>query len=149
MVYAITVEPRYAEAIAEGRKLVELRTRIPRELKVRDVIVVCVKGTGGRVACWFEVGDILYLSPVTMWSRYSSVLCIDWHDYWDYLGERGFVFGLVVRSVFSSGKSLDVRMFGLKCAPQWFAVAPIFPSAYLNEPIEACKVKEVWNAVTL
>ena len=149
MMYAITVEPGYAEAIAKGQKQIELRTRIPRGLKMGDIIVVCVKGAGGRVACWFEVGDVLCLLPATMWYRYGSALYIDWFDYWDYVGEREHVYGIVIRCVFTTGKPLNIRQFGLERAPQWFSVAPVFPSAYLNEPIKACGGKEVRNAATI
>ena len=149
MMCAITVEPRFAEAIVKGQKLIEIRTRIPRGLKMGDVVVVCVKGTEGRVACWFEVGDVLYLSPATMWCRYASALCIDWFDYWDYVGEHAYVWGIVIRCVFTTRKPLDIRMYGLKNAPQWFSVVRKFPWHYLEEPFEACEGKEVRDAATI
>ena len=149
MVYATTVKSEFAEAIAEGRKRVELRTRIPRWLNVTDYIVVCAKGAGGRVRCWIEVGGVLCLPPITMWYRYESVLGIDWHNYWKYVNECDYVYGLVVRCVYTPSEPMDLGMFGLGRAPRWFTLVPIIPNAFLDQLIEGRNRKEVWNAAII
>lgn len=131
MWYAITLEKKYADAILEGRKLMELRTRIPKGIGSKDYIVVCVKGTKGKIACWFSIESVAECSPLIMWQRNSHVLCIDKTDYDAYCKGHSVVYGLRIHAVYSTLMDLCVDDFGLPKAPQWFSVVNDYPKRLL------------------
>lgn len=132
MWYAITLEKKYADAILEGRKLIELRTRIPKGIKSKDYVVVCAKGTKGKIVCWFSIGTIIACSCLDMWQSYRHILCIDKADYDAYCKGRSVVYGLSVYAVYSTDMELYVDDFGLPRPPQWFSVVNDYPKSLLN-----------------
>ena len=124
MVWMITLEKKYCDAILEGRKGFELRTRIPKNLAAGDTVLVCQKGSKGVVPFYFVVDSIAVCSPQVMWSVHHHQLAIDVNDYLEYTKGRRLVYGLRIRRVYRYSYEVNISDFGVDKAPQWFWVVP-------------------------
>lgn len=117
--FLITLEKKYCDLIRANLKLAELRTRIPLDLRSGDIIYVCEKGSHGKVTLKIEVDHIESRTPGDMFSRYSSLLCINIINYYLYVGHHKFVHAIFFARVQSL--NCHINDFGLDRAPQWFA----------------------------
>lgn len=124
MVWMITLEEKYCNAILEGRKEFEIRTRIPKNLAAGDAVLVCQKGSKGIVPFYFVVDAIAVCSPLVMWSVHHHRLAIDESDYLKYTKGRRLVYGLRIRHVYQYNYEVNISDFGVDKAPQWFCVVP-------------------------
>ncbi|GAA2420127.1 hypothetical protein GCM10009856_32440 [Mycolicibacterium llatzerense] len=71
----LSIHPQFAEAIMDGRKLVEFRKRP----LANDVTIVWVYATAPvqRVIGYFEVDRTVTAAPHVLWRRFSKVGCIE------------------------------------------------------------------------
>ncbi len=120
MVWMITLEKKYCDAILEGRKTIEVRTRIPRALVPGDYVVVVEKGTKGRVVFSFDIDCLITSTPDLLWKNYKGTMAIDEIDYLAYTKGKYRVYGLCVRKVYKYTVDLTMEDFGVYRAPQWF-----------------------------
>ena len=131
MIWMITLEKKYCNAILDGRKKFELRTRIPKNLAAGDTVLVCEKGSKGIVPFYFVIDAIAVCSPLVMWSVYHHRLAIDEADYLKYTKGRKFVYGLRIRYVYRYNYEVNISDFGVPRAPQWFSVVPCGKTALI------------------
>lgn len=124
MVWMITLEKKYCDAILEGRKRFELRTQIPKNLAAGDTVLVCKKGSKGIVPFYFVIEAIAVCSPRVMWCVHHLQLAIDVKDYLEYTKGKKFVYGLRIKSVYRYNYNVNISDFGVLKAPQWFSVVP-------------------------
>lgn len=124
MVWMITLEKKYCEAIIDGRKKIEIRTRIPKAIDAGDAILVCMKGSNGLVPFYFVVDMIGVYSPHLMWSLYHHQLAIDEKGYIEYTEGKRIVYGLRIKRVFKYEHEVNISDFGVVKAPQWFMYVP-------------------------
>lgn len=120
MTWMITLEEEYCNAILEGRKKIEVRTRIPRTIVAGDLVVVCMKGSKGRVPFFFEVDCVVAFSPKALWVFNKHQLAIAEKDYLEYTKGRSVVYALHIRYVYRYKRLLTISDFGVRKAPQWF-----------------------------
>jgi len=92
----LSIHPPYAEAIFEGRKLVEFR----RWRLASDVSAVVVYATQplARVVGSFEVLEVVEDTPIGLWRRYASCAGIDRQAYLAYFDRATRAFGIRVRN---------------------------------------------------
>ena len=119
-VWMVTLEEEYCNAILDGRKEFELRTRIPKYLAAGDAILVCKKGSKGLVPFFFVVDAIAACSPRIMWSVHHHQLAIDEKDYLEYTKGRSLVFGLHIGYVYRYDHEVNISDFWVQKPPQWF-----------------------------
>lgn len=124
MVWMITLEEKYCYAILDGRKKIEVRTRKPKALSAGDAVLVCMKGTHGRVPFYFTIDAISACSPQIIWKFYKHQMAIDEADYRAYTKGKAIVYGLSIRQVYQYVPALTIDDFGVYKAPQWFTVVP-------------------------
>ena len=124
MVWIITLEKKYCNAIIDGRKKVEVRTRIPKALNAGDAVIVCMKGSDGQVPFYFTVDGIGFDSPQRLWNFKSDLMAIDKKDYDEYTKGRDMVFCLHIRHVYKYDIDVTINDFGVRKAPQWFTAVP-------------------------
>lgn len=124
MVWMITLEEEYCQAILDGRKQIEVRTRKPKELSAGDAILVCKKGSKGLVPFYFVVDSIAMTSPLILWNSNHLQMAIDEKDYFEYTKGKLTVYGLRIRRVFEYAHEVNISNFGVKRAPQWFTFVP-------------------------
>ena len=120
MEYAITIKPQYVEAIRLRRKLYEIRTRVPRDLRQGDDIFVVEAGTGGEVMLHLRVVAVICNKPDVMYSSLGLYMAISKKNYDAYVDGREVVYAIAFY-VWQEGKPLmKLADLGLKRAPQWF-----------------------------
>lgn len=124
MVWMITLEKKYCEAIIDGRKKIVIRNRIPRTIVAGDAILVCMKGSKGRVPLFFEVDIIAYFSPKVLWAYNEPQLAIDKEDYFVYTKGKNIVYGIRIRSVYRYNHEVNISDFGVQKTPKWFTYVP-------------------------
>jgi len=85
----LPIQPRYASAIADGRKLVEFRKIRFKECVSH--IVVYSSSPQKKVIGYFQVDAIEEMSPRVLWKRYGSSGAIDYKSFCEYYAdtERG------------------------------------------------------------
>ena len=131
MVWMITLEEKYCYAILDGRKKIEVRTRIPKALSAGDAVLVCMKGTHGHVPFYFTIDAIAACSPRILWNFNKHQMAIDEADYWAYTKGKNTVYGLRIRKVYQYVSELTIDDFGVHKAPQWFTVVPCAKTAMI------------------
>lgn len=121
MVWMITLEKKYVDAFLSGKKKIELRTRLPKNICFGDIVLCAESGSNGQVVFWFEVTEIYRGSPQFLWGQLRNYLCIDIGDYIAYTIDREKVYGLYVEKIKKIPQGITVADFGLSKSPQWFA----------------------------
>jgi predicted transcriptional regulator len=91
----MSVYPRFAEAIMDGRKTVEFRKRALAD----DVTVVWVYATAPiqRIIGYFEVDTMLTAEPADLWREFAEVGCIDRRDFDRYYAGSTTGAGITIR----------------------------------------------------
>lgn len=116
----ITLKEEYADAILDGKKEYEVRTRIPRSLAPGDVIFVHVAGYGDTVLFSFVVNSVDVWSRIGLWNRLWGVLAIKREDYLNYTLGRSRVFAIGISNVNLICNNYKMSYWGVMHAPQWF-----------------------------
>ena len=82
----ISLEPRHAENIFAGHKLVELRRR-KMNVSPGTILWIYVKLPVGCVVGCARVGKVHASSPRTLWRRYGGVSGLSRSEFFSYFGE--------------------------------------------------------------
>lgn len=119
MNWAISLKPQFVEAIREGRKTCEVRTRIPRELQSGDYLYVVETNTHGKVALKLRVATIHYGDTNKMYIRYfRDSLALTAMEYIDYANGRDNMYFITFDVVEDYDKiTPEMRLVH---SPQWF-----------------------------
>jgi predicted transcriptional regulator len=123
----MSVHPRYAEAIMDGRKKVEFRKRP----LASDVSVVWVYATAPvqRIIGCFEVDATVTAAPHDLWRQFASVGCIDRADFDRYYAGSSVGSGIRIGNVIRLEVPAPIReLLPSGVPPQSFAYV---------EPVEA------------
>ncbi|WP_255606085.1 ASCH domain-containing protein [Mycolicibacterium xanthum] len=91
----MSVHPRFAEAIMDGRKKVEFRKRPLAD----DVTVVWVYATTPiqRIIGYFEIDAVHAAKPADLWRQFAAVGCIDRVDFDRYYAGATTGAGIAIR----------------------------------------------------
>lgn len=120
MIWMITIEEKYCNAILDGRKKIEIRTRIPGALSAGDLILVCMGGSKGCVPFFFVIDSVVAFTPTALWMFNKHQLAIDEKDYLEYTKAHGVVYALHIGFVYRYARLRTIYDFGVRKAPQWF-----------------------------
>ena len=116
----ITVHKGFVKSFLEGEKDIELRTRIPKELKPGDDILVAQAGSGNKVVLHLMVWRIHKLSPAEMFRKYWKGIQVNYLAYKDYTKGHEWVYGIQTCFAVPVKGELHTSDFGVNKAPQWF-----------------------------
>lgn len=83
----ISLEPRHAENILEGRKRVELRRRAMK-VSVGSTMWIYAKLPVGSIIGRAIITAVHVLSPAMLWRRFGSVSGISRGEFFDYFADR-------------------------------------------------------------
>jgi predicted transcriptional regulator len=83
----ISLEPRHAENILEGRKRVELRRRM-MNVTIGSTVWMYAKVPVGSIIGRAIVAAIHVLAPATLWRRFGAVSGVSRSEFFDYFAER-------------------------------------------------------------
>lgn len=121
--YVLAVKKPYLDAIIDGRKKYEIRTRVPRELSKGDWIFLVESGSGGKIQAAARVDRVLLVSQDWFYDKHAPELCISREDYYNYTLRRGyqFIYAISFSQVTDGRQRRDyISKLGLKRTPQWF-----------------------------
>lgn len=115
----LSIHPRHAEAILDGRKRVELR-RVPVARDTTHVLVYATAPTQAVVG-WFEVDGIDEASRTAIWNQHQFVTGVSRREYRDYFSgaSRAFAIRVGRSHRLDPPISLD-RLPGVRRPPQSF-----------------------------
>jgi predicted transcriptional regulator len=83
----ISLEPRHAENILEGRKRVELRRRT-MNVSIGSTVWMYAKLPVGSIIGRAIVTAVHVLAPATLWKRFGAVSGISRSEFFEYFGDR-------------------------------------------------------------
>ena len=121
MTWCISLKPEYASAIMEGRKKIEVRTRLPKYLSGGDRVFVCVTGTKGKIPFSFKVAWWGMGRPKRTWRLFKKDMCVSLSEFDRYTSGRSWVCLMGIENVQICYHPLSVDELGLKTSPLWFA----------------------------
>lgn len=95
----LSIHPRYANAIFEGTKTVELRRRIP-SLQAGDLVIVYVTSPVCEIQGVFTVDSLESGNIDRLWKKVGNHSLVDYHDFKDYFEGLDNGYGIVIDEVF-------------------------------------------------
>lgn len=118
--WMITVRPPFSRWLVEGKKTMEIRTRIPKDLCIGDFVYVVEAASGGKVIGCFLVGKLIIAHPVFLANPYYSQHRVPFEMFCEYVGSREEVFGICLKLLKKAKVLTNISDFGLSRPPQWF-----------------------------
>lgn len=118
----VTVPVPLAMAIAEGRKLVEFRKKLP--VQSVEFLFVCGAGTGGKILAEAKISAIHNLAPVVAWKKYSLTAGVSEALFFEYVGLANTI-GCIELTNAVAVTDKFLHQFGVKQAPQNFIYASL------------------------
>lgn len=118
--WMITVSRPYSRWLVEGKKTMEIRTRIPKELNIDDYIYVVEAASGGNVIGYFRVIEIIIAHPCFIAKPYYYKHRVPYEMFIDYVGIREEIYGIVLNHMYNGASMGNIKDYGLSRAPQWF-----------------------------
>lgn len=117
----LSIKPKYAKKIFEGKKKYEYRRRVFKREKI-DTIIVYVTKPVGKVIGEFKIDKIIEDNPNTIWEKTKLYSGIEETDYKEYFKERdkGFAIGIKCTQVYDEPLNLIDINPKIKSAPQSF-----------------------------
>lgn len=125
----MSIKPKYAHAILEGKKKVEYRRIVPKGNDEYGVVYVYSSLPDGKVIGEFGYDSIVSLPVDELWDKTKDVGYIEKADFDRYFNGKkdGHAFNVTCAVHYSEPKSL--KDFGLSRPPQSWC--------YINEPKDA------------
>jgi predicted transcriptional regulator len=80
----LSLRPRFAEAILNGSKTIEIRRR-PVKAPAGTPLVLYASSPTMAVVGTAVLADVVVLTPHTAWRRYRETLGVTWAEFSDYL----------------------------------------------------------------
>lgn len=114
----MSIHPRYAHAILDGRKTVEFRKR-PLAPDVSHVVVYST-APDRKVLGYFEIDKQVELSPEALWEQYGDRGLIEKDRFFAYYAGRETGTGILVKRVFQREQPRSLSDIGVKTPPQNF-----------------------------
>ena len=115
----ISINPIYVQSILNGTKRIEYRTRVSKE----DINSLIIYETFPvkKVVAEVEVLGIIALSQQKLWDLTHEYGGISKKDYDIYFKDRKIAYAYKLGKINVFDSPLDIKLFGLKTAPQSFA----------------------------
>lgn len=117
-VVLMSIHPRYAHAILDGRKTIEFRKR-PLASDVSHVVVYSTV-PDQKILGYFEIDKQVELSPSALWERYGNQGIIEKDRFFSYYEGRATGVGILVKRVFRCEQSRSLSDIGVATPPQSF-----------------------------
>lgn len=114
MGWIVTLHRQFIKSILSGDKTLEVRTRIPKSLRVGDRIYCVEAGSHGKIRLCFTVSDIVSTDPEMLWDSYAGRIQVNYLAYSEYFKGRTQAFGIGISNV-TPLKNRDTDFI-----PQWF-----------------------------
>lgn len=116
----ISIQPRFANAILEGTKTVELRRKPPRDQP--DVVLIYGSGTAGAVLGAAQLEKVHVATPETIWKQFGDVAGVSRAEFDNYFEGSESAAALELTNVRRSDGDVSLtrlREFGLEPPQSW------------------------------
>ena len=120
MNWCISLKQKYANAILEERKTIEIRTRVPKNLCKDDLIFVCISGSHGMIPFSFRVRRKMLRGTNFAWHAYNDLMGISIDDYERYTAGRDLIWLIEIKDLQVYDQPLNISELNIKRAPLWF-----------------------------
>ena len=114
----MSIHPRYAHAILDGRKTVEFRKH-PLAPGVSHVVVYST-APDRKALGYFEIDKQVELHPEALWEQYGNRGLIEKEAFFSYYEGRATGVGILVKRVFRCEQSRSLSDIGVATPPQSF-----------------------------
>jgi predicted transcriptional regulator len=112
----LSIHPRFARAILEGSKTVELRrARLPEDV---SHVVVYATSPVQRIVGWFEVSRVERDLPSRLWRRHGTATGVSRDEFHAYFAGANEGTAISVGRVAALDKPLHLRALGHAVPPQ-------------------------------
>lgn len=122
--FVLAIHKAYLDAIIDGRKKFEIRTRIPRDLKKGDWLFLVETKTNGKIQSAAKVKDIHKGRPEDLWREHQQHLDVTSREWTDYTRDRTIVYLIEFETITDvrtkNHKHNYITYLGLNRTPQWF-----------------------------
>jgi predicted transcriptional regulator len=116
----LSIKPKFAHAILDGRKRFEFRRALFRRKGIESVIIYS-SSPEQKVIGEFRIEDILSLAPDSLWRRTYEYAGIDKAYFDRYFAGKSEAHAIKIRTPTRYSEPLDLRKdFGVARAPQSF-----------------------------
>jgi predicted transcriptional regulator len=114
----MSIHPRFAQAILEGTKLVELR-RVAFKRPITHVFIY-ETGSTGAVVGFFEVKRVLQASPKTVWKTYNGTSGLTKKEFDGYYSGKNYAVVIEVGRTYRLDEPMRLSDFRVTRPPQSF-----------------------------
>lgn len=104
----LSVKPRFADLIFNGRKGAELRRRFIQNAKDRDVFIY-VTSPVRTLRGGFRVGHVWYGTPANIWNEVHHMARLKKREFDEYYGDRSVVYALRITDVWEYDKPMNFQ----------------------------------------
>lgn len=117
----ISVKPKYADAILQGIKTVELRRTRPN-LPAGSLVILYSSTPTRAVVGWAHLSGVREGTPIEIWEEYGSAAAIDGPDYDAYFAGTHQAIALELNSVVAAVHPIPldvIRSIGIQPPQSW------------------------------
>jgi type I restriction enzyme S subunit len=94
----LSIRPKYAEAITQGRKSFEFRKSIFKYHSVERVYLYATKPVG-KVVGSFKVGEIVRGEPKLLWGDLGHLSGISYEEFFKYFKDKNIGFAIEIKDL--------------------------------------------------
>ena len=138
----ISIQPRFANAILNGTKTIELRRTMPT-LPPAALALIYASSPTKAVLGWATVDEVLRASPSALWRNHKDSTGVNVDEFTDYFAGRSAAFGLQLSAVRRADDALSLsalRAHGLEPPQSWRYIATDLAQALRCQMTEAVPV---------
>lgn len=105
----LSIKPKYAEAILEGKKLFEFRKRpIGHDV---DRVLIYVTKPYGKIVGSFRIGDVIIDTPQRLWELLNSISGLTAEEFFKYYEGYNKGVAIEIKDVIRFSEYIDPKKF--------------------------------------
>jgi len=104
----LSIRPKYAEAIIEGRKSFEFRKSIFKQHSIERIYLYATKPIN-KVIASFKVGEIIHKEPMLLWKELSQLSGISHSEFFKYFEDTDMGYAIGIKDLEVFPKPIDPK----------------------------------------
>ncbi len=92
----LSIKPVYAHKIFTGKKTVELRKKLPKDMQKGDLVIVYISSPQKNIYGAFTVKKIIVLPINKLWNKVYKKAGINKNDFFEYFYLQEYGYGIVI-----------------------------------------------------
>jgi predicted transcriptional regulator len=131
----ISIQPRFANAILDGTKTIELRRTMPT-LPPGAIALIYSSSPTKALVGWATVEEVLQASPNALWREHKASTGVTSAEFKEYFADRADAYGLRLSAVRRADQDVSLtalRTYGLEPPQSWRYVAVDLAKALRQE----------------